>query len=90
MTIVEQYLIITFESTNFAMQAEAFFKASGKMLQIVPTPREITLSCGLSIKTTIDNLEWINKSINSLKMKNKAIYRCTGSGRERIIEKISG
>jgi CRISPR/Cas system CMR-associated protein Cmr3 (group 5 of RAMP superfamily) len=89
MTAIEEYLIITFESTNFAMQAESFFKASDKRHQIVPTPREITLSCGLSIKTSIDNYEWVIENIISSKIKNKGLYKCSGSGRDRVIEKIS-
>lgn len=91
---MEENIIISFESTNYAMQTEAYLKSEGISLQIMPTPREITLSCGLSIKTSVDNLNIIRSLVDKNKIKVKEIYKLSvgeGSGlssRGRIIEKI--
>jgi hypothetical protein len=85
---VEEYIIITFASTNFAMQAENELKTSGVKHQIIPTPRQITLSCGLSVMTPVDNLDAIRKLISDRKIINKAVYRSSGSGREKTLEII--
>lgn len=42
------YYLITFESTHLAMQAERFLKRTHKTT-VVPTPRDLTASCGLSL-----------------------------------------
>lgn len=71
---MEEYLLLTFDSTNFAMQAESQIKALGIELQVIPTPREITLSCGLSIKTSLLNRDIIKELMDYGKIKIKAIY----------------
>lgn len=48
---IEEKLVLTFQSVNFAMQAESVFKSEGMDLKIIPTPREISSSCGLSVMT---------------------------------------
>ncbi|CDF58984.1 DUF3343 domain-containing protein [Thermobrachium celere] len=70
-----EYIIITFESTNFAIQAEAALKNSDVNVQIIPTPREITLSCGISILTSEENLSKIDKLVNEGKIRIKEVYR---------------
>lgn len=81
-------LIITFESANFAMQTEAFLKNEEISLQIMPTPREITLSCGLSIKTPVDNLDKIQGFVDEKKIRVKGLYRLMMEGDKRSILKI--
>ena len=95
---MEENIIISFESTNYAMQTEAYLKNEGVSLQIMPTPREITLSCGLSIKTHVDNLNIIKSLVDKNKIKVKGIYKLSvseglglgvgSSLKQRVIEKI--
>lgn len=69
-----EYLLLTFNSTNFAMQAESQLKALGMEFQVIPTPREITRSCGLSIKTSFENKAKVDELKNEEKIKIKAMY----------------
>lgn len=55
----EKALILTFNSVNFTMQAEKALLEKGFEIKTIPTPREISNSCGLSIKTSLDNLDGI-------------------------------
>lgn len=71
---MNEYIIITFESTNFAIQAEATLKGLGLSIQIIPTPREITLSCGISILTSIENLQKVDELVESNKIRIKEVY----------------
>lgn len=86
---MEVGIIISFQSANFAMQTEAVLKAESISLQIMPTPREITLSCGLSIKTSVDNLSKIQELVDENKIKIKGLYKLTWEGEKKIITKIS-
>jgi hypothetical protein len=85
---MEEFLIVTFESTNFAMQTEAVLKTFEIRNQIIPTPREITLSCGLSIRTPIENFDKIVGLIDQEKIRNKSLFKMKGSGVNKTIEEI--
>lgn len=85
---MEEFLIVTFESTNFAMQTESVFKILEIRNQIIPTPREITLSCGLSIRTPFENLGKIVDLIDQEKIRNKSLFKMRGSGVNKTIEEI--
>lgn len=71
---MDRYIVVTFESVNFAMQTESVLKSKEIAHQIIPTPREITLSCGLSVKTSEDNLEAIKCLIEDKSIKLKKMY----------------
>lgn len=85
---MEEFLVITFVSTNYAMQTEAILKTELIKNQIIPTPREITLSCGLSIMTPMENYEKIISLIKGNKINNKALFKMKGLGAGKIIEEI--
>ncbi|WP_027308694.1 DUF3343 domain-containing protein [Caloramator sp. ALD01] len=70
-----EYIIVTFESTNFAIQAESVLKSRNLNIQIIPTPREITLSCGISILTQIENLNKIDELVKLGKIRIKEVYK---------------
>lgn len=57
----KEELVLTFESVNFTMQGEKYFEDNGLKLKIIPTPREISSSCGLSILTDISNLDKVRE-----------------------------
>jgi hypothetical protein len=81
-------LIISFESANFAIQTEAYLKKLGVKLQMMPTPREITLSCGLSIKTSVDNLNKISELVDKEIIRIKGIYVLNFDGKQKSIQKV--
>ena len=60
---IEKY-VITFKSTHYAIMSEK--KLSNFKIQMVPTPREISASCGLSIIFEIEDFKEIIKEIKSL------------------------
>jgi hypothetical protein len=81
-------LIISFESANFAIQTEAYLKKLGMKLQMMPTPREITLSCGLSIKTSVDNLNKIYELVDKEIIRIKELYVLNFDGIQKNIQKV--
>lgn len=85
---MDEFLVVTFDSTNYAMQTEAALKTLEIKNQIIPTPREITLSCGLSIRTPFENFDKIVDLIEQEKIRNKSLYKMKGSGISKTIEEI--
>jgi hypothetical protein len=41
--------LLTFDSTHQAMLSETLLESAGVTIMIIPTPRQITASCGLAI-----------------------------------------
>lgn len=60
-SVLTEKLVLTFDSVNYAMQAEKAFKEDEVEFKTIPTPREISSSCGLSIVTSLDNTEYASK-----------------------------
>lgn len=83
-----EYLIITFESTNFAMQTENILKNLNVNYQVIPTPREVTLSCGLSIKLSMEYKERIIELISNQEIRVKSIFRVKKKDSGKIFYEI--
>lgn len=45
-----KYHILTFDSTHHVLKAEKLLKGSGIIHEIIPTPKDISSDCGMSIR----------------------------------------
>ncbi len=61
-------LIISYKSRNNLMQLQRLLKQNGVASSIVSTPRNISVSCGLSIKTQYQYLFLVKKLIVMLNL----------------------
>ena len=52
---MNEYYLLTFESTHAAIQTEKLLKPAG--IQIMPVPRFISASCGISIRIKPESRE---------------------------------
>ncbi|KMT21775.1 DUF3343 domain-containing protein [Clostridium cylindrosporum] len=85
---MDKYIVITFESVNFAMQTESVLKGKELAHQIIPTPREITLSCGLSVKTAYENIDIIKELIEDKSIRTKKMYVFEGLGSNKTFKEM--
>ncbi len=67
--------VITFDSTHSAMEAEKRLIKTGAKVHVIPTPRQITANCGLSIKISGISQEDLESLLEELKIEKKALYR---------------
>ena len=56
----EKYLLLTFNSVNHTMQLEKELKNLDKKFKTIPTPREVSRSCGLAFYLIQANLKQWN------------------------------
>lgn len=85
----EHYLVVTFKSTHYTIQAEDVFKENGIGFKTIPTPREITVSCGLSILSALDDEAKISELIDKGDLVIANLYKYTKDGNPGAkIEKI--
>ena len=84
----EIYGVITFKSTHHTIQFENFLNEEEIHFKTIPTPREITKSCGLAILFNLDDLNYIKDIIEKNEVKIEAIYKYTKSKLKSSAEKI--
>jgi hypothetical protein len=82
------FYVLSFDSTSHAIQTELQIKDYFK-IATMPTPREITNSCGLSIKIFSLDLEAISFFLQSVKVPY-GLYRLSNQKTDgrREIEKV--
>lgn len=85
----EIYAVLTFESTHHAISGEKVFKEAGLQFKTIPTPREITSSCGLSIRFDLEDLEVAKKNIEETNLAIKGMYKLTKFDHKYSVEKIN-
>ncbi|NLO25275.1 MAG: DUF3343 domain-containing protein [Clostridiales bacterium] len=80
----KEYYILAFDSTHQAIRVEGQLKEKGLEGEMIPTPRDIDASCGLSIRLSGQNLEkvkgLVDSSVNRVRLyridvdRGKAVY----------------
>lgn len=63
---MNEYYVAVFDSTHYALKFEKAVRDWGFNISIMPVPREITASCGISAKLEADEIE----NIMALVVKN--------------------
>jgi len=84
----EIYYVVAFDSTHYAIQGEKTLKESGIDIKVIPTPREITASCGLSIRFNPQLLEQVKKTIEEASLSIKGIYKLVKNESGRFASKV--
>ncbi len=69
----KEFYIITFESTHLAISTEKFLLAQVSV-EMVPTPREISASCGLSLKISLTHIEQVKAILDERSKEGLKLY----------------
>lgn len=85
----EEYYVIAFDSTHYAIQGEKTLKEKEIDIKVIPTPREITASCGLSIKFAPEALDMVKRTLEDASILSKGIYRLVKDESGRSATKIN-
>jgi hypothetical protein len=83
----KKFYVIAFDSTHYAISTEKKLMGSAPMT-MVPTPREISASCGLSIKIHDEHLDKILEALCGISKEGMTLYRIDRSGKEKKSAKI--
>jgi hypothetical protein len=75
--------VIVFDSTHQALAAENCLVDEKIIVKMIPTPREITLSCGLAIKFDEENMGKVKDTIINKKLIIKGVY-CIDTDKKNI------
>lgn len=85
---MNDFYIISFNSTHHAIRAEKLLVEAGLSVMTLPTPREIAASCGLSIKFEFNDIEVINNIMKDNSIERRGIYHILKKESKREAIKI--
>lgn len=77
-------LIFTFYSTHLALEFENVLKANKIDVNIIPVPRQISSSCGLSGKIKLQDLDRVQELSTKNKIEYEDIYQVKGQDFKKI------
>lgn len=84
----KNFCIITFPSTQHALKAEKILQSHTVDFIIIPTPREITASCGLSIKCFPNDKDNIVNLLENTQVVFENAYLIDRTKGNKLIEKL--
>lgn len=77
------YILITFDSTHYALAAESVLLEASLSPDIQPTPRELSASCGLAIAIPLSEREQVLKLLQQNSISYRATYRVSWINKSR-------
>lgn len=75
--------VLAFESTHAAMAAQKGFAAAGLGFCLIPTPREISAGCGMSLKFEATSASALPELADDVRAA-AALYEMTPDGAKRV------
>jgi len=66
------FILIAFDSTHLAIKVERILKGAIDV-EMIPTPRSITASCGLSIKAAQEEFDYVKETLKDADIERKLI-----------------
>ena len=87
---MNEYYLLTFESTHAAISTEKLLKPAG--VTIMPVPRFISASCGISVRISPDKrnaAEKIFRENSQLKPEEYAYYHIDTAGSETSCDRLA-
>lgn len=82
------FYCLTFDSTHYAIKTEKKLKENALEVSIIPTPREISASCGLSIRFSPEELEKISNLLDSEDFERISLYKIEKSEEKNKSERM--
>jgi len=84
---MNDYYIAVFDSTHYALKFEKVIKNGGFRINIMPVPREITASCGISAKLEVDEIEKIMALSVKENLKVSGYYHVESQNGKKVYHK---
>lgn len=84
----EKFGVITFKSTHHALRGESIFKKEKIGFRMIPTPREVTHSCGLSIKFQTEDIAQVKDIVKENKIEIDGVFKIIKKDKTSKAEKL--
>jgi hypothetical protein len=79
---LQEFGVLTFPATAHALKAERTLKGGERAFVTIPTPREISRSCGIALKVWPQEAEAVRQYLQERGVEVEAVYLVARDGRE--------
>lgn len=83
---LHDYCVIAFASTSGALRGEKLMKEARQEFVVMPTPREISASCGLSLKIKPEDAEKSYQVLQDGGVEISGVYHLKREGKRKSID----
>lgn len=85
---LDDYCVFTFATTSYALKAEKELKNAGAAFIIMPTLREISSSCGLSVKVRPEHRKDTHRILTETEVPIEAVYHVHRQNKKNEVTKL--
>jgi len=85
---LHDYGVFTFISTSHALKAERVLKNTSAEFLMMPTPREISTSCGLAVKVALDAIPLCHEILHNNRVDIDGAFRVTTIDGKKHTERV--
>lgn len=84
----EKFFLLAADSTHLIIKSEKILKENGIECRIIPLPSEVKATCGLSIRTDIENKDRVDEILksNGIELDRYSVIK---TGLKKHIEKLN-
>lgn len=86
---LKEYGVFTFKSTAHALKAERVLKNASAEFLMMPTPRQISTSCGLAVKVFSDTMPTYHEILLNNRVEVDGAYNIKVVDGETCIERVN-
>ncbi len=84
-----EYVVVAYRSRAHTVKFHEFLTNNGIHSEIVNTPKEAGVGCGLSVKISLDKLPFVKKAVNILALSSFAgVFSIKNFGGRTLIRSI--
>ncbi|MCF6460973.1 DUF3343 domain-containing protein [Clostridium sp. Cult3] len=84
-----EFGVITFKSVNYAIKSESVFNGEDIQFRTIPTPREVTHSCGLAIKFDLKDTDLAKRIIEENQLAIEGMFKIIKNKEGSFAEKLN-
>jgi hypothetical protein len=85
---LQDYCIFTFISTSHALKGEKVMKQAEAHFVMMPTPREVSTSCGLAIKVNPVEVKKYYQLLVEHRVSIEGVFRLTRNGHKTEVQNL--
>lgn len=86
----KEYCVVTFQSTQCALLGEKHLVEKNVDLIVIPTPREISASCGLALKVFCNDIDMIRDELAGAKVAAGGFYKMDKTEQGNMVTEVGG
>lgn len=82
--------IITFYSSQHAIQAEKALKKAEIEVELIPGPKDISPNCGVALSFSLEDMEKVVQTLSLARVKYEAVHKHEFKKELSMIERLKG